>query len=167
MRLALIRGFPSGHDGSDNRHVADIMHLVMQNRHTFEGLMYSQFVRDSHSCPSVTPRQRRLALEYHVRTLEITKRHVSDANEACSDGTITTTFTLALKEQVGDARFNTTGRSTGPSQGPLRSLRMLDIYGGWRTAADTPHISGLLRMTELRGGVENLESLGIGHQISK
>lgn len=171
VHSALVRGFPPKRPALENPHVTSIMQLVISRRSAFEALMYSQFVRDIHEAghSGVTRRQRQLHLEYHVRTIEATKQALTNPREACSDTTMTSVLSLALKEQVvnNENEAQNNDKLHVPRQGPLQTLRMLDIYGGPRNAAQTTHISALLKMAHLRGGVDRLEMVGLGHQISK
>ncbi|KPI45743.1 uncharacterized protein AB675_720 [Cyphellophora attinorum] len=167
---ALTRGFPSVEANSENPSVVATMQQIVTRRSAFEALMYSQFVRDVYYGNNLlcTRRQGRLRLEYHVRVIESVRHGLINSQDECGDETITMVLSLALQEQVGVVEDQTKkqGGLRAPKQGPLQLLRMLDVYGAQRIADTTPHITALLKMAEIRGGVAGLGTGGLGHQIS-
>lgn len=91
-----------------------------------------------------------------------------DPNVACGDLNIQSVFNLAfnyLGEQDSSSNYSSQSQFDRPAQGPLGSLRMIDLYGG-RIETMPVHCHGLNRMISVRGGLHKLELPGLGSQIS-
>jgi hypothetical protein len=76
-----------------------------------------------------------------------------------TDEIILSVLTLANNDS-GDSR----GIKKSPFQPTLRSLQWLDIYG--RLSPNAIHQVGLLRLVELRGGLDKIELPGLSAVIS-
>ena len=133
--------------------------------------MMSQFDRDAFEgrYEAARPRTRRLALEFHVRTLGFVRHRMTKMHDTGSDELMRSVVSLTLGETLGDHLEVAQEQQyfQAPNQGPLKSLRLLDLYGSRRSAKTLHHLPGLLKMAKDRGGVSNILESGTGHQISK
>lgn len=140
------------------------MEKIIQSSAVFYSHAFGQMIREAASDPWTSAKLRHVALTFHQKAVKIIKDNMSEPSTACSDDNILAVFALT-HHQIPAA--TTTGHKTsrhGPKQGPLRSLRLLDFYGGPIKVAKV-HQEGLGRMVELRGGVPNLELPGLKQQM--
>ncbi|KAL3487438.1 hypothetical protein BJX62DRAFT_191684 [Aspergillus germanicus] len=84
---------------------------------------------------------------------------IQEPSLAVTDEIILSVLTLANNDS-GDSR----GIKKSPFQPTLRSLQWLDIYG--RLSPNPIHQVGLLRLVELRGGLDKIELPGLAAVIS-
>ncbi|EXJ62208.1 hypothetical protein A1O7_02641 [Cladophialophora yegresii CBS 114405] len=121
---------------------------------------FAQLMRNKYSRHFHSKAQHQL-LRAHAETVSYVNKALSDPSTACSDLTILTVFNLAYHylAMSPEARpvYATRRR---PEQGPLRSLRLLNLYGGPIEAASM-HREGLFKMIELRGGLEKITIPGL------
>ena len=79
---------------------------------------------------------------------------------ACNDDNMLAVLALAIS---GPTVHNMPLRA--PSQGPLKALQALDIYGGALETVPV-HVAGLLKMVSMRGGLNTIELPGLAQQLS-
>jgi hypothetical protein len=86
---------------------------------------------------------------------------LADKQSQCSDFTILLVMFLAHHGKA-HPRDDLAQKAT---QGPLKSLQLLDLYGGLIDPEPT-HEKGLRRMIELRGGLHTLTLPGLARMLS-
>lgn len=101
-------------------------------------------------------------MDYYARAVEAVNRNIQHLDTACSDENIIAVSSLA-HHKISSVKETAPARERRPSQGPLNALRLLDMYGGPIRPAVT-HTRGLLKMIELRGGVNAITCPGLAHQ---
>lgn len=140
------------------------MEKIIQSGAVFYAHAYGQMIREAAADPVSSAKIRHVALTFHSKAVKIIKDNMSEPSAACSDENILAVFALAQNQlnTTPTPRRKTLGHA--PKQGPLRSLRLLDLYGGPIRAAKM-HQEGLSRMVELRGGVQNLALAGLKQQM--
>lgn len=86
---------------------------------------------------------------------------------ACDDINIMAVLTLAFHSMTPDreAEKSSAKEVPTPSQGPLKSLRHIQLYGGPICHAPL-HREALVKMVETRGGLENLVWPGLAQNVS-
>jgi hypothetical protein len=136
------------------------IHKIMSDPGCLAAYLFAQLMRNKYN-PYFHPNAQQQLLRAHAETVTHVNKALSNPSTACSDLTILTVFNLAYHYLAVDAEARpayTTRRA--PQQGPLRSLRLLNLYGGPIEAASM-HREGLLRMIELRGGLETVTLPGL------
>lgn len=140
------------------------MEKIIQSGAVFYSHAFGQMMREAASDPVSSAKIRHVALTFHQKAVKIIKDNMSQPSTACNDENILAVFALSQHQiSTNHAAAYKTPRNA-PKQGPLRSLRLLDLYGGPIRAAKM-HQEGLSRMVELRGGVQNLELAGLKEQM--
>ena len=90
--------------------------------------------------------------------IESVREQLADPDTALSDASIIAVANLAMHPPLVET--NRIGYSgPRPSQGPLRSLQQIDLYGGPLKLVPM-HRRGMLKMIELRGGIHQA---GLSH----
>lgn len=94
-------------------------------------------------------------LHSQLKSIESINQAFQDPAKATSDTVIMSVMTLAFTPASGSFLC----KVLTPLEAPLRNLQWLDVYGYFDT--ENPHLRGLARMVELRGGVEKIEYPGL------
>ncbi|OAP56105.1 hypothetical protein AYL99_09284 [Fonsecaea erecta] len=145
----------------ENELAATWVRTIMSDPGLLYAYMFSQLMRNKHKHDLDRKAERQL-LHAYAETITYVNTALSDHATACSDSTLLAVFTLAYHSMTLDSRPQPSHRSPrAPTQGPLASLRLLNLYGGPLGAASI-HRDGLLKMIELRGGIEKFTLPGLG-----
>ncbi|KIY02124.1 uncharacterized protein Z520_02262 [Fonsecaea multimorphosa CBS 102226] len=132
---------------------------IMSDSGLLYAYMFSQLMRNKQKQHLGRKAERQLIHAYS-ETITYVNRALTNHSTACSDSTLLAVFTLAYHSMTLDSRPQP-NRPRGPTQGPLNSLRLLNLYGGPLEAASM-HREGLLKIIELRGGIEKYTLPGLG-----
>ncbi|KIW70546.1 hypothetical protein, variant [Phialophora macrospora] len=138
-----------------NEAVALWIHKIMSDPGCLSAYLFAQLMRNKYNL-HFHPKAQHQLLRAHAETVTHVNRALSNPSTACNDVTILTVFTLAYHYLTMDAEVRpayVTRRA--PQQGPLRSLRLLNLYGG-PIEAVSMHREGLFKMIELRGGLDKI-----------
>lgn len=141
------------------------MQSIVQSGAVFYAHAFSQMIREVASDAFTSARLKHVALTFHANAVNIIKDNMSQPSTACSDENILAVFALAQHQMIGNNhQLEHKPLQHGPKQGPLRSLRLLDLYGGPIRSASM-HQEGLARMLAVRGGIQELELPGLKQQM--
>lgn len=99
-------------------------------------------------------------MQCYTETIRGVHQKFQDNTMSCADENILSVYALAYH---GANRPQTSAEV--PNQGPLKSLQLLDIYGG-RLETVEVHLRGLAKMLTLRGGVGKIGLPGLSQAIS-
>lgn len=139
----------------------DHMDRIISVELIFQAYMFSQAIRNL-QLNSRSVRLRGLVSELHSQVVRTINSSMLDEKAACSDDTILAVCNLACHNFISSSVvLDTRAR---PEQGPLESLRLLDLYGGPIESVEV-HLDGMLKMVELRGGLKALGLPGLGPSI--
>ena len=126
----------------------------------FHGLILSQLMRRKAFNFKPGPGEADALSLCHSEVLHGIHRRFDDPLESCSDINIFSVQILAFHSAM---RTDVAGSM--PSQGPLDSLRGLNIYAA-RLDSVAIHFEGLRRMIEIRGGLANILLPGLASTIT-
>lgn len=160
LTQALVQTFPP-EGGSLESSVANMLYRkCLTQRVLFHALLYSQFVRMRLSEGRQSNEESPEMIYCHLEAVKGINQSIQRDPIACSDDTMLAVLALAVS---GPAANIEPRRS--PSQGPLKALQALDVYGG---ALETvaPHAAGVMKMVAMRGGLKNLKLPGLPQQLS-
>lgn len=123
--------------------------------------MFGQLIRNKHNHRLPLKSQHQL-LCAHAETVTYVNQALSDHKIACSDSTILAVFALAYHSITIEEKppKGSTAIFRAPEQGPLKSLRLLNLYGG-PIETVSMHREGLLKLIQLRGGIEKITLPGL------
>ena len=128
--------------------------------HTFAQAMFETLYQ-----PSNSDRTRRRAAVYYSKAIQAVKQNMSKAEDACADDNLLAVLALAQHQPVEAFDISVPTSEYWPKQGPLDSLRLLNIYGG--PVHDVPvHAEAFSRLIMLRGGLEEIRLPGLRAMIS-
>ena len=129
-------------------------------RGLFHALLYTQLARNRVAKALLAKPDGSELVSCHSVTVQEINDKIRNTSTACDDDNIIAVLALAFH---GSVRIDDSPSS--PSQGPLKALQVLDIYGG---ALDTVpmHEDGLAKMLAIRGSLANLAMPGLAPQIS-
>ena len=140
---------------------ADAWHSsLMHNRGLFHAFLYGAVIHDRASRGLLNDKVSPELFYTHTEAVRGLTKDLSDPAIFCTDEVILAVLCLA----VNGVKQYTTEPARVPSQGPLRSLRMLDIYGILDVVPI--HAEGLARLVAVRGGLQNIKMLGLAEAIS-
>ena len=125
---------------------------------------FGQLVRDGYSETVACVRRRRLATRYYLDAVTKININMQKVETACSSSNMLAVFLLAHHQLIDEAQPSAENR-TRPRQGPLKSLRLLNLYGG-PIESDPIHMRGLEQLIELNGGLRSLTLPGLLPQMS-
>ena len=126
----------------------------------FHAFLYAQLARNAAMDPRNRKSQEWALFFCHMKTVQDINRRFADPETSCDDDNILAVFTLAYHGPV-----QTGAPVISPSQGPLKDLQLLNIYGGGIESVPM-HIEGLTKMVSLRGGASNVRIPGLPERIS-
>ena len=148
-------------EGNMQSSLADTwLRKFISQRGLFHALLFTQLARNRVARALLDKPDSSELLSCHSVTVQEINQKIQQTSTACDDDNIIAVLALAFH---GSVRIDDSSNS--PSQGPLKALQVLDIYGG---ALDTVpvHEEGLARMLAIRGGLANLAMPGLATQIS-
>ncbi|KIW34726.1 uncharacterized protein PV07_01484 [Cladophialophora immunda] len=152
------QALPANSSGK-NELAATWVRKIMSDSGVLYAYTFSQLMRNKHRHCLDRKAERQL-LHSYSETITYVNTALSNYSTACNDSTLLAVFTLAYHSMTLDSRPQP-NRPRSPAQGPLNSLRLLNLYGGPLEAASM-HREGLLKMIELRGGIEKFTLPGLG-----
>lgn len=163
MRLvgqSLLQTFPPD-NGNLEESVAHLLYQkCLSQRTLFHAFLFGQFARNRLNAPYGSTHESHEMIVCHLETVKGINRSIQYGTTACSDENIIAVLALAISGQL-----TVTKLPKAPSQGPLKALQCLDIYGGALEKVPT-HAAGLMKMVSMRGGLEELKLPGLAQQIS-
>lgn len=135
----------------------NIMMLASQNAATLYGmmtaaLMYTRVARNDAS-------NYQLEVSLGAKAIEALNQALCRPVPIVSDAIIWAVLALGYSGYVGELR---TGKR--PRQSFLRELQSLHIYG--RLVINQAHVSGLIRLVQMIGGIDQLKTPGIAQVMS-
>lgn len=96
----------------------------------------------------------------YIEAIHYLNKDLVDPETACSDANLFAIMCLSTFGLNGapekPARW--------PAQGPLKGLQCLDSYGKFETVQ--PHVEGLARLLEMRGGIGTIKLESVAETIS-
>lgn len=101
-----------------------------------------------------------LLLLSHSEAVREVNRNILHPSTACNDRNLLAVLVLAFN---GSVLADKPGRV--PHQGPLRTMQVLDIYGGALEPASV-HMDGLKQMLRIRGGINEIKQPGLAQLLS-
>ena len=122
-------------------------------------MLFGQLSRNRSKDPTRTSSAHPILFSYSEAVRAVNRR-ISDSSTACDDMNILAVLVLAF-----NGLNVTRNPRLVPSQGPLRTMQNLDIYGG---ALDpvAVHMDGLKHMLRLRGGIRGIRQPGLAQLLS-
>jgi hypothetical protein len=157
---SLVQTFPP-ESGSLESSVANMLYRkCLSQRVLFHALLYSQFVRMRLDAGRQNNEDRPEMTYCLLEAVKGINQSIQCDPTACNDENMLAVLALAVS---GPAANIEPRRS--PSQGPLKALQALDVYGG---ALETValHAAGVMKMVAIRGGLKNLKLPGLPQQLS-
>jgi hypothetical protein len=133
--------------------------LMINSKAIFESFAYTHFLRRNFLQPSAN--HQRLAMDLYRKNMDTIKETIQDPVKAIDNENIITVWTLSLHSPLIESE--TEGKEQEgrrPSQGPLNSLQLVNFTNKTMRFSSI-HRQGLLKLLELRGGVQSLD-LGPG-----
>ena len=138
------------------------MQQIVSDVGLFHGFVFSQLVRNKASEREITQKSEYQMLACYSQAVKYVNSRLGNPETECDDSTILAVLLLAYSGKVNP----TEDLGAGPTQGPLKSLQLLDLYGGPIDTEPT-HELGLARMLELRGGIARKQMIpGLAQMLS-
>ena len=144
-----------------NKTAVALMQQVVADTGLLHSFLFSQLVRNKASLRQVARKTEFYVLGCSAQAVQYINNRLGDPQTACDDATILAVLLLAYNGNVNATKE----QAAGPTQGPLKSLQLLDLYGGMINT-ETTHEQGLGRMIELRGGVSQMKMPGLAQMLS-
>lgn len=141
------------------------MQKVVSASEVLYGQIFCQTLRDECSDTKISPTRKRLAQLYHSKTVSKINKNLQILDAACSDSNILAIFSLAYHQFIAEHPTEPTSDEKHPTQGPLTSLRLLNLYGG-KIEPVAVHLEGFTRIVALRGGLEAVTLPGLSQAAS-
>jgi hypothetical protein len=151
---------PSKHGGL-NRAAGAMMQHIVSEAGILNGFLFGQLIRNKAEERQSTKETEYHALACYAEAVRWINSCLDNPQTACSDSTILMVMVMAYSGEVHPT--DDTGR--GPTQGPLKSIGRIDLYGG-AIDANTTHEQGLARMIEIRGGQDSIQLPGLKQMLS-
>jgi hypothetical protein len=151
---------PSKQEGL-NRAAGIMMEQIVRDAGLLHGFLYAQLVRNKAARRAETGSTDYQILACYHKAVQHANVCLADKQSQCSDFTILLVMFLAHHGKA-HPRDDLAQKAT---QGPLKSLQLLDLYGGLIDPEPT-HEKGLRRMIELRGGLHTLTLPGLARMLS-
>ncbi|KAJ6008887.1 hypothetical protein N7499_001066 [Penicillium canescens] len=149
-------------DGANNHNIrASLIQMSSSNPYVLHMFMTGALA-NLQGTPGTT-HSHRIALDMFRSRAEIVRRlniAIKDPAEACKDTNI---FAVVALAKTGTVQKVEVPRKT-PKQGPLKSLQLLNLLA--LSEIDPVHLDGLLKLIELKGGLEKIEIPGLAALIS-
>jgi hypothetical protein len=142
--------YPAEKNGGSRKSSAWMANTIADSG-LYQANMLSQYVREYFCNGNLPPRARRMAIEFHSMAVASINEALNDPARATSDATIMAVDTLSLHQPPSMDEVRTQPKRL-PSQGPLKALQSVDLYGGPIQFASV-HRAGVLKMIKMRGGV--------------
>jgi hypothetical protein len=149
---AFTQILPADESGHNSRAVL-WTHRIMSEPGVLSAFVFAQLSRNVHE-HGLAPNLRRQLVWTHAAVVETVNKALSSAATACTDTTLLTVFSLAYHGSTSSA-VKARKPARAPQQGPLKSLRLLHLYGG-PIEAVSMHREALLKMIEMRGGLRKM-----------
>jgi hypothetical protein len=157
---SLLQTFPPD-NGNLEKSVAHLLYQqCLSQRLLFHAFLFSQFARNRLNATFRSTNDSHEMIVCHLETVKGINRSIQYGPTACSDENIIAVLALAISGPAA-----ATKSPKAPSQGPLKALQCLDIYGGALEKVPS-HAAGLMKMVSMRGGLEGLKLPGLAQQIS-
>ena len=137
------------------------MQQLVSDPGLLHGFIFAQLVRNKATDRPVSDKAGYQMLAAYQQTVNYINSRLGNPLTECDDATIMAVLLLAYSGTV----HPTDDIGTGPTQGPLKSLQLLDLYGGPIDPEQT-HERGLGKMVELRGGVYPIQMPGLKQMLS-
>ena len=146
-----------------NQPAVFLMQQIVSDIGLLHSWLFSQLVRNK-----ATHRQVTNGTDYHLlacsaQAVQNINFRLGDAQTGWDDSTILAVASLAYSGKVNVTKD--LGTVPTPTQGPLRALQMLDLYGNMIETEDA-HEQGLARMIQLRGGINQIKLPGLAMILS-
>ncbi|RVX74522.1 hypothetical protein B0A52_01648 [Exophiala mesophila] len=162
--------FPA--DSSGRSHIATTwFETIIADPGLLHASLYAALIRNKVTKHLLIDREELKIAVCQSESVQAINSRLSDPKPgvACGDLNIQSVFNLAFNslrsQDSGSDSSSSQSQFTRPAQGPLGSLKMIDLYGG-RIETMPVHCHGLNRMISVRGGLHKLELPGLGSQIS-
>jgi hypothetical protein len=153
--------FPMGEDRI-NSLASQWMIRAVASEESFQSLMYAQLTWEEGW--SKSPRVWHLANEWYMMSVNTINENMKNPAKALSESNIGAVWVLSI-HRLEKPEDEVKRGILRPTQGPLNSLHMVDVYGGPIRPSKT-HRVGFLKMLELRGGVRALGWGNTAYMIS-
>ena len=144
-----------------NKAAAALMQQVVENHGLLHAFIFAQLVRNQATQQHLTKHAEYYMLACHDQAVRFVNSRLLDADTQCDDTNILAVLALAYSGKVNSRKEV----GTGPSQGPLKSLQLLDLYGGTIDAVPA-HELGIAKMVQLRGGPKSIRLSGLAQMLS-
>jgi hypothetical protein len=140
---------------SSTRAADSFLTLMINSKVVFESFAYTHFLRRNFLQPSMN--HQRLAMKLYRKNMDTIKETIQDPIKAIDTENIIAVWTLAAHSpSVEPQTEENVTEDQRPLQGPLNSLQLVDFINNIMRFSSI-HRQGLLKLLELRGGVQSLE----------
>lgn len=157
---SLLQTFPPD-NGNPQDSVAHLLYQkCLSHRVLFHAFLFCQFARNQLNTSLKITKDSHEMIFCHLETVKGINHSIKIDSTTCKDETMLAVLALAIS---GPAAIITPPRA--PSQGPLKALQALDVYGGALEIVPT-HVAGLMKMVSIRGGLDDLKLPGLAQQLS-
>jgi hypothetical protein len=107
------------------------------------------------------PQDNEMLIFFELESIQRVNEAIQNPSRALSDEVILSVMIL-VHNRVDELMLDENLRS--PFQSPLRGLQWLDIYG--RPMPNPVHLSGLIQLIKMRGGLEQIKLPGLAPILS-
>ena len=165
--VMLEQGFAPDISGRLNPTTTHIMRTVVSEPCLLNGFGMSQLIRNKVVRRRSDARETQAILVCHAETVKLVNQRLDNPDTACDDINILAVMTLAINDitSLADLDSEPEHRAQQPNQGPLRSLRHLNLYGSILKFVPL-HRQGMAMMVEKRGGIQNITFPGLAPNIT-
>jgi hypothetical protein len=165
--VRLDQVFVPGRGNFQNQNAMALMRRIVSESLFANIFVFTQLVRELAIKAQSSPEQERARFRCLAEAIQIVNHRLRDHDTAIDDDTILAVLALSFHDPKLDEQKAPLGsiQFQKPSQGPLKSLRMLQLYGGPIKHASM-HLRGLVKMIELRGGLSSLHMPGLAQNVA-
>ena len=151
---------PIRHSGHNSGAIA-LMQQVVADVGLLHALFFSVCVRHKAAGQEITNRSENEMLACQFQSVKYVQSRLGNPETECHDSTV---FVVALLAYSGEVTWKDS-LELGPTQGPLKSLQFLDLYGSM-IGREGCHHDAFHRMLKIRGGLSHIKLPGFAQGLS-
>jgi hypothetical protein len=138
------------------RFAHNILSLAAQNPATMYSMMAAAmlFMRVAQR----SDRHYMLELQINTKAVQLLSQQMQNMETAATEANIWAVVALGYSDSVGDLR-----KGRCPRQSFLKELQSLHIYG--RLVINKAHVSGLMQLVQMLGGVDQIKTPGMAQTM--
>lgn len=130
------------------------MYNALNSTVSFQTNMFCHYIREYYRNSGESQQSLRMAQKFYAMAVTALRQSLQDPLRATDNAAIMAAALLTVHAPLVDEELQERSpNSPGPSQGPLKSLQFIDLYGGLVKPAKV-HRVGWFKMVEQRGGIE-------------